>query len=1133
MPILNLIQMLGRIPGLKSLIGVVAIIMLVWQLGPLLRMFGTNPLASNQARMITALVIVAVFLLFQLTRFLIRRRKNRQLTKELTESKDPLAAQTEEEAAILRKTFEQALQELKKVGVKGQGGLYQLPWYVIIGPPGSGKTTALVNSGLNFPLAKRLGTNKIKGIGGTRNCDWWFTDDAVLLDTAGRYTTQDSQEQVDSAAWMNFLQLLKKFRSRRPINGVIIAISLSDLLQQGEADRTAHALTIRKRIQELHEQFGMQFPVYVLFTKVDLIAGCMEFFDDLSSEERRQIWGMSLPLDEGHPDSEGAVVHFDSEFDLLEQRLNQRLLKRLQEERDPERRDLIYVFPQQFSALKGLARGFLEELFQPSRFEVRPMLRGVYFTSGTQEGNPIDRLMGVLASNFGVARQTLPSFSGQGRSYFLNRLFRDVIFKESGLAGTNFKLERKRLWLGRAGYAAVGLLTVGLSMAWFGSYASNSGYVDDVEQQRAALQQTLDRIDPDQRDPGAVLSLLDQARAIPGATNEPLRPSWFARLGLYQGGKLSPSAATAYRNLLDRSFLSRLMVRVEERIKTELRREQSDRQVLYDALKVYLMLDRGAGRPYEPDFIERWMSRDWATDGTLDEPRRQRLELHLASLLEQLSDSLPLAPDQELIAKARARLPGELNAEQIYQQMRDANYGIAEFRVADAAGPQAAEVFYRISGAPLSSGVPGIFTQPGQVVFVSQVQSRIQELADGDWVLALPPQPQTDLQQRMARVQELYWRDYCPAWERLLADLDIRAPTSTLQAAVDRFHTLSGPNSPLRNLLVAVVEQIATVPQCLEALVQLVRGDSPTALDRLMTELNELAVQLSPLASAKAEGRNIERAASDSVLASLEQLPRGKPAPVNRWLRSLGDPVPIFLYEGLRAYINNVWRRDVLSFCERALNNRYPIVATSYQDVPLIDFGRFFGPGGVIDQFIHQGDHRFTTFVDMSKTPWEWRSFDSSPGIPRERLAEVQFANEIKQVFFSAGGQTPAVSFRLKADAIDPRLSRVQMELDGQSVSFTPMQSVAVPLTWPGPNPGQARMQLFPSGIGAPLSLEEIGPWAWFRMLDRAQGRALSSDVFEYSFLLGGYSVRLELQANSVFNPFRLDLGAFRCLQTL
>ena len=125
--------------------------------------------------------------------------------------------------------------------LSGRQYLYQLPWYMFIGAPGSGKTTALVNSGLRFPLAERFGTDRIRGVGGTRNCDWWFTDEAVLIDTAGRYTTQESDRDADQAAWQGFLALLKKTRPRQPINGVLLTVSVPDLLAPTPASRARWA----------------------------------------------------------------------------------------------------------------------------------------------------------------------------------------------------------------------------------------------------------------------------------------------------------------------------------------------------------------------------------------------------------------------------------------------------------------------------------------------------------------------------------------------------------------------------------------------------------------------------------------------------------------------------------------------------------------------------------------------------------------------------------------------------------------------------------------------------------------------------------------------------------------------------
>src|SRR5690606_12015828 len=157
----------------------------------------------------------------------------------------------ESDAAALKEGMKDALATLRQS--KGGSGdyLYDLPWYLIIGPPGAGKTTALINSGLKFPLARGGTPQAVAGVGGTRYCDWWFTEDAVLIDTAGRYTTQDSDAKGDRESWLAFLDHLKENRPKQPINGVLVAISVEDLLTASSEEITAHAAAIRKRLMEL------------------------------------------------------------------------------------------------------------------------------------------------------------------------------------------------------------------------------------------------------------------------------------------------------------------------------------------------------------------------------------------------------------------------------------------------------------------------------------------------------------------------------------------------------------------------------------------------------------------------------------------------------------------------------------------------------------------------------------------------------------------------------------------------------------------------------------------------------------------------------------------------------------------
>jgi type VI secretion system protein ImpL len=1176
---------------LLPLLGLLALAILIWFIGPLFAFAGWAPLAGETVRWITIGVVFAAFVLYRLWRYLSARRKNSKMVENLAAAPEPApdeaASASAEELATLRKRFEDALAVLKKTDIKHRLGgryLYQLPWYVIIGPPGSGKSTALLHSGLNFPLAERFGQDEIRGVGGTRNCDWWFTEEAVLLDTAGRYATQDSFEAVDSAAWQGFLGMLKRYRPRRPINGALVAISLSDLMQQTETQRAIQARAIRQRVQELHQRLGIRFPVYVLFTKADLIAGFMEFFADLGKDERAQVWGMTFPLEE--PGSaQQAIDHFSQELERLGQRLNQRLLDRLQQERDLHKRGLILAFPRQFAALKEAAAGFLNGVFQQSRFEEHTLVRGVYFTSGTQVGTPIDRIMNALASAFGLGRQAISAFAGSGRSYFVTRLLKDVVFREAGLAGTNLRLERQRQWVQRGAYAGAIGITALAALAWLTSYTRNHAYVQDVQRQAAAIATQVSEIPASKRDSIDILPVLNALRDIPGGYADRRKGTpWLMGMGLYQGDKLGSAAVTAYRRALKKALLPRIMLRMEDQIRQAMGQPDS----LYEALRVYLMLDEP--KHYDPDAVRTWVSRDWERSLPRDVSMEQRQQLldHLDALLEdpQLTP-LPLALDPDLVRRARDVLSRVPLADRIYSQLKQhgVSKSIPDFRITDAAGPDAALVFVRKSGLPLTQGIPALYTYAGyKDAFSMRSAHLIGSLAKESWVqgsrsqLAAGPE---GIKALTDRVRDLYFDDYVKQWRDFLNDIGIvpLGGREHIDHAVEVMRVLSDlQSSPLRKLLEAAARETTLVrpgakdatvtakasqaldsighrvqrlfshsgsvapaapgPEILvdhefadlHAFVEAKKGQ-PAPIDRTLDKLTQLYAYLRSLQKAERRGQpwpgavNGEGTQIQGVDDDAAQLP----SPASAWLGTLAQDSRDIWSGGLRAKLNDLWTADVLPFCREAISGRYPLQAGSQREATLYDFGHLFSPGGLIDSFFQDN---LKPIVDTTAENWRWRG--GGLGMPESILEQFQRADAIKQAFFAGGTKLPSVSFRLTPTTLDADVLRFTLNLEGQIVKSLHTPPRIYPLLWPAPNStGRVRL-VFVDTQGGRHSMEKLGPWAWFRILDGRLRGTGQPDRFNVTFQVAGFSASFELQADSVLNPFRLPaLKSFSCLERL
>ncbi|QFS60184.1 type VI secretion system membrane subunit TssM [Pantoea dispersa] len=662
---------------LWGLIGVTALSCVLWMLGPLWSWGDTRPLEPVFPRQLAVGLLYFCWVLFQFIPAIWRGWFNSKLLNRLQEMSHEEASDRQATETLLTQRFSEAALRLKRTqfGRRHQKSwlarfqshyLYQLPWYVMIGAPGAGKTTALLNAGLEFPLTDSLGKEAVRGVGGTRHCDWWFTDSAVLIDTAGRYALQESQRARDGAEWHNFIKLLKRYRTRQPINGVIMTISVADLLTDSAEARHAQASALRSRMVELHQQTGIHFPVYVMVTKTDLLKGFMSFYGNLSKPQRDAIWGFTFPWEPGKPHKDDWHRSFSERFQHLEQRLQQQLADVMAGERDLTQRADSFLFPQEFSSLRPLLNEYLDVVFSRHQDEIAWSARGLFFTSGTQEGLPFDRIMGELNRKLQLphtgesslaawdsVNRSNPIPGTKGQSFFIRDLLSDLVFRESGLAGSNRHWEYRNRLLHWIGYGALTGALVLLSGLWLTSYVQNQRYLDQVAarigpitaQSQQVIHQPADNIFD-------LLPFLNNLVKLPLSAHFSLdNPPLTMRAGLYRGNQVSDAAWVLYQNALK----SLLLPRVAQQITNLLRDDPgTDNDYSRNALRAYQMLYQP--RNYDGEFLRGWLMQNLqrTLPDNVSARDLQQLDWHLSQLLDQQIQSSPYARDNALMMRKLA-----------------------------------------------------------------------------------------------------------------------------------------------------------------------------------------------------------------------------------------------------------------------------------------------------------------------------------------------------------------------------------------------------------------------------------------------------------------------------------------------
>lgn len=981
--------------GAVSFLALLVLLAIIW--------FGGEYLEIERGLRILAIVLVlgAWLVLYVLQRAMAVRSAmliEKRLRAQAAEQIATVRPDKRPEVEALEAQLSEAIQSLKASSL-GRGALYALPWYVIIGPPGVGKTTALLESGLNFPFTSQ-GRKGLRGIGGTRNCDWWFTDQGILLDTAGRYTT----ELEDRDEWLSFLDLLKRYRRRKPINGAIVAVSVADVLKATDEELESHATNIRNRLDELVRRLELVFPVYLVFTKCDLLQGFVEFFEDFARSDRMQAWGATFPYaasaamgprgkgppgkdphgkglpPQGSPlqgvtlqdaaakcaAGEGYRQIFQEKMRGLYGALGARRLATLSKERPEGKRNRVYTFPLQFALAERRLGELVELLFRPNPFQESAVFRGFYFTSGTQEGAPLDQVLTAMSGAFDLKAEgaELASQTVERKSYFINELFTKVVFPDHVLARSSTRVER-RARLVRKGcligsLAASAILLSFLLLSFFRNAATISSVADAavaVHERRGVPANPAEDL-PLLEDLRREVALLDRY----GREGPPLGLRW----GLYAGDRIDERARAVY---FDR--LRRLLVEPCDAVmhsELERRRIQKDKTFaqydeLYEIHRVYQKL-AGNDRVRPPiDELRRvlidrhlWLPpkaslEDREGSERIDRLATAQLDFYLSQL--ERPDATRFALDKELVDRINRELSDTLwitqSFQDVYNNLADRLQRVTRDTLLEGRGKGLFVVDHEFSS---------FYTQEGWDLHVkSAIAEKSKRLSEKYAEVGI----QSSAAEIESRLRDTYLNGYRTQWLSFLEKVSLDPEKlKSLQAAHSSLEALVGPESPYDELfrkvwagqairfsegeqprnqvvsdfqwLEAAIKALGELKEALGFFIGRTRAGQRVLVDRRINE------HLGPLVAAfqKAYG-----GVSDAVngIADVRHRQLARDIIVN----AINGARRALLGES-QEEVNGLWGSSVHAFFAEKAAGRYPFVEDAEEQVSLADFSRVFNP---------------------------------------------------------------------------------------------------------------------------------------------------------------------------------------------
>lgn len=1170
--------------------GAVSLISLIWFGGAYLQIGSWKPLEPTWVKILLSFLIILVVFGVNIYRWYKQKQLNKHIIEELKASdlpsneqainKNKITEQFNSIDLILQKHNDiQNKNFLQRLFADKKGYIYQKPWFLLVGASGVGKTTSILNSGLKFPIGTVENTSRLVG---TQDCDWFLTDDAVLIDTAGRFVEQDNQSK-NSEDWQELLHLLKRCRTKQPINGLVLMIGADDIIKNNEQGLENQLSEFRIRLQEAKSVFKISFPFYVIINKIDLITGFGQYFNYLTEEERSKVFGIALDVLSDNMAEKINVItkKLDDIAESVEFNIFNSVAYNNQQN---ESSDLALSFASEFAEFTIHLKSYLKKLLNLSKYDTTLHLGGVYFASSAQQEAILSEYH--VDSKYKLEPKYFQDNNGStlgSKPYFINHFYHFVLMEASNLAGTDASWLKKQRMIYWGLCLLLLTLTIACMSVFIKAFFKNLAYLDGVGQNIQEIHTISSSVDG-----GNALEVLDFANKVRIIPNNNIsaaltKKSFISDVGLNNYDRIYTASQEKYRLLIEKNLGKLISMTIKNKLKNNI--TQDSLAGLYQNLKAYLMLYDD--KHYDGEFIAEWVKSHLSNE--MFESRADNFE-QLRQILIDRKITPNDVQDLNMVNKARDMLADQDIGNMVYADLIEYAHtldikGMPSVSFVSMGGAATQSLFHRVSGKTLNSPMPILYTRYGyRNLFLPYINTRLDNFYNTEnWVM-----PSNSFfvskEQVLSDIYQKYTSDYITYWQQYISDIRMLEPKN-LQQTIVMSKQLSEKNSSLAGIIRGIYDNTNLVDENTKI--------APGGVDDVTTRTEQGTVEQAKVkkitktneASDQMRGYLQDIATHFSQFHVLAQSNEGTSSQLDEIAKSINDLYvylvalqmsmqnndalmpdnkPVINYQAQVSRIPDPFRpmldqfvgqisqtskdyqqaykdeqaqaiieeqkKTVLSIaeqqdahvkqgCESLIAEKYPFDKLASQEVSLQEFANVFGSEGLFMQTLHS-----SILVNERL---------STPFLPllegTDRHKHYQNAQKINTKFL-AGSKNPTLNFTMKIVAMDKDIKELLVSYDDVQTSYYHGPQKSIKLSWPSL---QKTMTLKAIDFkNQSYRLETKGDWSIFRLIDKASRIINTKDNKGViaTFDLDKYKVHIEFKSISGTNPFLLsELKGFVC----